>query len=258
MQYCVLGAGLMGRAVAYDLVTYGHGATVLLADIDLLGVLPPHRRSGLGTALARRAIEATRELAGDYGLPALGVVSLADPNDAAILGLHEKLGGQIRTDVIYPSGDIIVWYPLLEQVATVETAALAQQLQQFGRLLGWLLLPNQVVKVHRLPLRREAYNDSCSGRSETMAYEYRRMTDDERTAVVESRRQRGYPLHAPPHPYREAGWYFLTATNFEHQPVMRTPENVLATLTPEDRCPAISLPSPAADPPMTTFWIGPR
>jgi putative transposase len=57
-----------------------------------------------------------------------------------------------------------------------------------------------------------------------MAYEYRRMTDDERTAVVESRRQRGYPLHAPPHPYREAGWYFLTATNFEHQPVMRTPE----------------------------------
>jgi putative transposase len=49
-----------------------------------------------------------------------------------------------------------------------------------------------------------------------MPYEYRLMTPEERAAVVEERRRRGYPLHAPPHPYREAGWYFITATNFEH------------------------------------------
>jgi putative transposase len=57
-----------------------------------------------------------------------------------------------------------------------------------------------------------------------MAYESRQMTEDERLAVVESRRKRGYSIHAPPHPYREAGWYFLTATNFEHRPVMHAPE----------------------------------
>lgn len=49
-----------------------------------------------------------------------------------------------------------------------------------------------------------------------MPYEYRHMTPAERAATVEQRRKRGYPLHAPPHPYREAGWYFITATNFEH------------------------------------------
>ena len=108
----------------------------LLADIDLLGVLAPHRRAGLGSALVRRVIEATQELSGAYRFPALGVVSLADPNDTAIIRLHEKLGGQIRTDWFHPCGDIIVWYPLLEKVAAVETAALTQQLQQFARLLG--------------------------------------------------------------------------------------------------------------------------
>lgn len=53
-----------------------------------------------------------------------------------------------------------------------------------------------------------------------MPYEYRRMTPEERAAVVEERRRRGYPLHAPPHVYQEAGWYFITATNFEHAPII--------------------------------------
>ena len=56
-----------------------------------------------------------------------------------------------------------------------------------------------------------------------MAYEYRQMTQEERDAAIEYRRERGYPLHAPPHPFREAGWYFLTAANFEHVPVMQAP-----------------------------------
>jgi putative transposase len=57
-----------------------------------------------------------------------------------------------------------------------------------------------------------------------MPYEYRQMSPEERVAIVEHRRKHGYPLHAPPHPYREAGWYFLTATNFEHKPAMQAPE----------------------------------
>jgi putative transposase len=46
------------------------------------------------------------------------------------------------------------------------------------------------------------------------------MTPQERAAVVEERRLQGYPLHGPPHPYREAGWYCITAANYEHVPVM--------------------------------------
>lgn len=53
-----------------------------------------------------------------------------------------------------------------------------------------------------------------------MPYNYRAMTSEERAAVVDERRRRGYPLHAPPHPYREAGWYLITATNFEHAHVI--------------------------------------
>ena len=57
-----------------------------------------------------------------------------------------------------------------------------------------------------------------------MSYEYRRLTPKERLAIVEERRRRGYPLHGPPHPYREAGWYFITATNFEHVPIIEPAE----------------------------------
>ncbi len=48
-------------------------------------------------------------------------------------------------------------------------------------------------------------------------YEYRRMTDRQRREVVEVRRQRGYPLHKPPHPDYGEGWYFITAATFEHR-----------------------------------------
>lgn len=53
-----------------------------------------------------------------------------------------------------------------------------------------------------------------------MPYEYRQMTPEERAVVVEERRQRGYPLHAPPHPYREGGWYCITAVNYEHAHIL--------------------------------------
>lgn len=57
-----------------------------------------------------------------------------------------------------------------------------------------------------------------------MAYEYRRLTPEERKAVVHLRMMRRYPLHGPPHPYRHAGCYSITAANFEHQPIMATIE----------------------------------
>ncbi len=57
-----------------------------------------------------------------------------------------------------------------------------------------------------------------------MPYEYRKLGPKEREAIVEMRRQRGFPLHAPPHPFREAGSYLITAANYEHHPIMGTPD----------------------------------
>jgi REP-associated tyrosine transposase len=54
-------------------------------------------------------------------------------------------------------------------------------------------------------------------------YDYRRMTPAERTAVVEVRRSRGFPLHKPPHPEQGAGWYFITAATFERRNHFTTP-----------------------------------
>ena len=53
-----------------------------------------------------------------------------------------------------------------------------------------------------------------------MPYEYRKLSLEERRAVVEARKRRGFPLHSPPHPFREAGSYLITAANFEHAAVM--------------------------------------
>ena len=53
-----------------------------------------------------------------------------------------------------------------------------------------------------------------------MPYEYRKLTAREREEIVHSRSEHGYPLHAPPHPFREAGYYLITAANFEHISVM--------------------------------------
>jgi len=56
-----------------------------------------------------------------------------------------------------------------------------------------------------------------------MAYRYRQLTLEEREEILRQRRERGYPLHAPPHPFRQAGYYLITAANFEHVPIMATP-----------------------------------
>ncbi len=38
------------------------------------------------------------------------------------------------------------------------------------------------------------------------------------------RRARGYPLHAPPHPFKGEGYFLITAANYEHAPIMHTPQ----------------------------------
>jgi len=53
-----------------------------------------------------------------------------------------------------------------------------------------------------------------------MPYEYRRMTPEQRKAVLHLRTSRGFPLHAPPHPLNEKTYYLLTAANFEHKHIM--------------------------------------
>jgi GNAT superfamily N-acetyltransferase len=126
---------LDNQVVGLMQVLYREWQNGLIADIDLLGVLEPYRRSGLASCLVRQSFLATRKMAAQYKVSAIGVASLVDPAYRPVTRLHEKLGGQVRTDYPYPGGDVIVWYPLLDSFANVVTQMLAQQLQQFGRQL---------------------------------------------------------------------------------------------------------------------------
>jgi putative transposase len=53
-----------------------------------------------------------------------------------------------------------------------------------------------------------------------MPYEYRKVSPQEREEIVNYRRANGYPLHAPPHPFRGAGSYLSSAANFEDRAIM--------------------------------------
>lgn len=57
-----------------------------------------------------------------------------------------------------------------------------------------------------------------------MPYNYQDLTSEEKEQTLEQRRQRGYPLHGPPHPFRDSGCYLITAANYKHVPVMHSPE----------------------------------
>ncbi len=57
-----------------------------------------------------------------------------------------------------------------------------------------------------------------------MPYEYRKLSSKEREEIVKYRRAHGYPLHAPPHPFRGAGAYLISTANFEHRTIMSSPE----------------------------------
>jgi putative transposase len=55
-------------------------------------------------------------------------------------------------------------------------------------------------------------------------YDYRKLTPEERAEIVRLRRERGYPLHAPPHPFSSEGCFLITAANYEHRHIMHAPE----------------------------------
>ncbi len=57
-----------------------------------------------------------------------------------------------------------------------------------------------------------------------MPYEYRKLSPAQRKEILEERKIQGYPLHAPPHPFREEGTFLITAANYEHEPALQTPE----------------------------------
>jgi hypothetical protein len=83
----------------------------------------------------QQSLRATGEIAQQYRAPAIGVVTLADPQYAPIIQLHQKLGGRIRSDYQYPSGDVIVWYPMQPKYDDIPSHLLGEQLRQFGKLL---------------------------------------------------------------------------------------------------------------------------
>jgi len=56
-----------------------------------------------------------------------------------------------------------------------------------------------------------------------MPYEYRKLTPQEKEKVIRIRKENGYPVHTPPHPFREEGFYLITAACFEHMSVMDSP-----------------------------------
>jgi putative transposase len=57
-----------------------------------------------------------------------------------------------------------------------------------------------------------------------MSYQYRKLTQQERERVLLERKARRFPLHAPPHLMRDDGTYMITAANFNHRPIMFSPE----------------------------------
>ena len=77
-------------------------------------------------------------------------------------------------------------------------------------------------------------------------YDYRRMGPEERGEVLQIRRARGFPLHAPPHIYLGPGVYLLSAACYEHKPIFDSPslltyleQTILQTMMSEQiRCDA--------------------
>ncbi len=60
-------------------------------------------------------------------------------------------------------------------------------------------------------------------------YRWRRMTAEQRRAILQSRQSHQLPWHSPPHYTSEAGVYLLTAACFEHRPIIgRSAERMAA------------------------------
>lgn len=57
-------------------------------------------------------------------------------------------------------------------------------------------------------------------------YDYRRMSPEERKQILLNRRERGFPLHAPPHLHQVEGNYLITATCYEHRSIFDCPDDL--------------------------------
>jgi putative transposase len=57
-------------------------------------------------------------------------------------------------------------------------------------------------------------------------YAYRDMTSVEQKQILQTRREQGFPLHAPPHSYGVAGEYLITTACYEHRHVFTQPEEL--------------------------------
>ena len=62
-------------------------------------------------------------------------------------------------------------------------------------------------------------------------YKWRRLSEDERKAILEERKGRGLPWHRPPHrDFEGTHSFIITAACFEHQPIIGTSLQRLAEL----------------------------
>ncbi len=61
-------------------------------------------------------------------------------------------------------------------------------------------------------------------------YDCRRWSNEQRRQVVQTRHDRGFPLHRPPHLDGGRGWHLITAATFEHKHHFRE-ANELTALT---------------------------
>jgi putative transposase len=55
-------------------------------------------------------------------------------------------------------------------------------------------------------------------------YEYRQLSREMQLRLVQQRRAAGLPLHELSHRVNEGNLYLMTATNYEHQPILNTSE----------------------------------
>lgn len=53
-------------------------------------------------------------------------------------------------------------------------------------------------------------------------YEYYKLTPQQRQELIQQRLQQGFPPHSPPHPIQIESFYLLTATCYQHQPIVNT------------------------------------
>ncbi len=54
-------------------------------------------------------------------------------------------------------------------------------------------------------------------------YEYRKLTTEQRQALIEQRIARGFPTHSPPHIQQDDTLYLLSATCYNHAIIMQSP-----------------------------------